>query len=484
MSESIQSTHGGACRGRPRIRVGQSGRDYNDARRRGQGRAPGGRSGDDPSRPVGSVEPHYNALLSPGPSGGPVPTEPPAAEPRLHRNPRGAARTPYPGWLRATLDEASAAAARAEIESWPGYAPTPLVRLPGLAARAGVASVAYKDEGGRFGLGSFKALGGAYAVLRHVSVEVGRRAGIAPPSAADLLSGRHRAITESLTVACATDGNHGRSVAWGAQIFGCRCVIYVHETVSPGREAAIARYGAEVVRNPGNYDEAVRRAARDAAANGWTVVSDTSWEGYADIPRDVMHGYCLMADEALRELASEPPPTHVLVQGGVGGVAAAACATTWWAYGADRPQIVVVEPERAACLFESARAGERVALTGDIETVMAGLSCGETSLLAWQVLVDGAEWFMTVSDDAAMAAMRLMADGVAGDPPVVAGESAVAGVAGLLAAAARPEMAQALGLGPDARVLLFGTEGDTDPELYARIVGRDAAAVRAGAKAA
>jgi len=395
------------------------------------------------------------------------------------RNDRARARRQYGEAERAVLDEAGAATARESIAAWPGYEPSPLVFLPGLAAAAGVASIAWHDESGRFGLGSFKALGGAYAVHRCLAERVAARTGTAPPGAEALASGRFEAITAATTVCCATDGNHGRSVAWGARTFGCRCVIYVHATVSEERAQAIAAFGARVVRHPGNYDETVRRAARDAEANGWVVVSDTSWQGYERIPRDVMHGYTVMAGEALEAHAAQSgPPSHVFIQGGVGGLAAAVLARFWWAYGAARPRFVVVEPERAACLLESARAGRPVALRGDIETVMAGLSCGEPSRLAWRLLEAGADDFMAVPDDAALEVMRLLADGVAGDPPLVCGESAGAGLAGMLAAMADPPLAHALGLGADARVLVFGTEGDTDPALYERIVGRSAEAVR------
>ncbi|MDH3413542.1 MAG: diaminopropionate ammonia-lyase, partial [Gammaproteobacteria bacterium] len=391
----------------------------------------------------------------------------------LYHNVRAAQAGEYGPAQRATLNPEEAEAARREIGTWPGFAPTPLVSLPGLATAAGLGSVAYKDEGGRFGLRSFKALGGAYAVYRLLAREA-ERTGTGPVTAASLAAGKHPDLTSRITVCCATDGNHGRSVAWGAQTFGCACTIFIHATVSEQREAAIAAYGARVVRHPGNYDQAVHRAAQEAEKNGWVVVSDTSYEGYTDIPRDVMHGYTVMADEALRAHAAKAggPPTHIFVQGGVGGAAAAVLARFWWEYGTKRPRFGVVEPEKAACLYESARADKRVALTGDIETVMAGLSCGETSLLAWPILHQGAEFFLTIADDAALDVMRILADGVGGDPPVVAGESATAGLAGVLAAIADGDAARTMGLGPDSRVLVFGTEGDTDPELYEQIVGR------------
>jgi diaminopropionate ammonia-lyase len=193
----------------------------------------------------------------------------------LFHNPRALPEAPYGRVQEAVMDAAGHAAALAEIARWPGYAPTALVPLDDVARTRGLASVQYKDEGSRFGLGSFKALGGAYAVRRHLAALLEARLG-QPVTTADLLDGSHREVTETVTVTTATDGNHGRSVAWGAQLFGCRAVIYIHATVSAGRQAAIEQYGARVVRTPGNYDDSVRQAAADAASNGWTVVSDTS----------------------------------------------------------------------------------------------------------------------------------------------------------------------------------------------------------------
>lgn len=367
-----------------------------------------------------------------------------------------------PAWLRA----------RQQIVQWPGYAPTPLRDLKGLAQAAGIAQILYKDEAGRFGLGSFKALGGAYAVACLLLREIGARTGCGYVSIDDLLAHRYRDITGSITVSCATDGNHGRSVAWGAQRFGCQCVIYVHATVSPGRMQAIEQYGAQTLRTDGNYDDCVRQAAANAARLGRFVVSDTSYPGYMDVPRDVMQGYALMADEVLQQLPDARLPTHVFLQGGVGGLAAAVCAHFWERLGAQRPRCIVVEPDRADCLYQSARAGRPVAVHGALDTVMAGLACGEVSLLAWEILHPGAQAFLTVDDDAALASMRLLAAGGHGDAPLVAGESAVAGLAGCLGALADARLRQLLALSADSRVLLIGSEGATDAQQYLRIVGK------------
>jgi diaminopropionate ammonia-lyase len=371
------------------------------------------------------------------------------------------------------LPEGGFRRAREEITSWEGYAPTPLVPLEDVAKAARVAAVHWKDEAPRFGLGSFKALGGAYAVMRLLQAELARRGVANAANSAELAGGTYREATQAITITCATDGNHGRSVAWGAKRFGARCVIFVHETVSQGRRDAIAAYGAEIRVVPGTYDDAVRAAQQTAEREGWFVVSDTSYPGYTEVPRDVMQGYRLMADEAAEAIPA--PPTHVFIQGGVGGLAAAVSVQMRARYGANGPRLVVVEPDKAACLLASAEAGELTSVDGDLDTLMAGLACGEPSLLAWQELERAAFAFMAVPDDSAVACMRLLARR---QPKLVAGESAVAGLAGLLLAAREPFARSALGLAEDSRILLFGTEGATDPEVYARLV--EAAAPGAG----
>jgi diaminopropionate ammonia-lyase len=394
-------------------------------------------------------------------------------------NARSRADRDYPEPLKAIVSRVHCQAALQEITTWPGYQATPLVSLRGLAAALGISRINYKDESCRFEVGSFKALGGAYAVLRLLQERIEVVTGATQVHAHDLTARRYREITESVTVASATDGNHGRSVAWGAQAFGCRCVIYIHATVSESRKAAIERYGAEVIRVNGNYDEAVRRADADARNNGWMVVSDTSYEGYTDIPRDVMRGYTVMAEEIVRQLESLPPPTHLFIQGGVGALAAAICAHFWETWGARRPATIVVEPASADCILRSIELGRPVAVGGDLETMMAGLACGEVSTLAWDVLREGADAVVAVSDAPVAGCMRALAQGIDGDPPIVAGESAVAGLAGLLAALCDPEAKRDLGLDAESRILLIGSEGATDPVLYEEIVGRSAESVRA-----
>jgi len=401
------------------------------------------------------------------------------AEARAIRN---AAAAPvaeaYGAQRAAVMSQAGFDAALAEIASWPGYAVTPLHRLDALAAQLGVASLWYKDERGRFGLGSFKALGGAYAVANVLRRKVMAARGLAKVTSRQLLSGEFADVVGAATVTCATDGNHGRSVAWGAQLFGCHCVIFVHEHVSTGRRDAIARYGAEVREVKGNYDDAVRHAAATAQANGWTVVSDTSYPGYRDIPLDVMHGYGVMAAEIAQQLGGAPP-THVFAQAGVGALAAAVCASFWLRWGARRPRFVTVEPLHADCVYRSLEAGEPVVVGGDLDTVMAGLACGEVSELAWEILHGGANAAVALDDSYALDAMRMLARSSSGDPPVVAGETGGAGLGALLAARDYPEMGAVLELDARSRVLLLGSEGDTDPAIYRQVVGRTAQEVLA-----
>lgn len=387
------------------------------------------------------------------------------------------AAKPYSAIASAALTAHGFDDAEQEISRWPGYQPTPLLRLSQLATRLGVQSIDYKDESQRFALKSFKALGGAYAVFRLIQKAIAQQHPGVKATVADILTGRFNAIVAALTVTCATDGNHGRSVAWGAQTFGCRCVIYVHQMVSQGRADAIAAFGAEVVRVPGNYDDSVRHADQQAQAHGWTVVSDTTYEGYREIPIDVMHGYGVMAREVVAEMPT--PPTHVIVQAGVGAFAAAVCATFWLAWGAQRPRFIVVEPTNAACFFESGLVDHPVAVGGELDTVMAGLACGEVSPVAWEILKFGVQAYVTLADDFALEAMRLLAAPNAPDPAIVAGETGSVGLGLMLAAEQSPEIARLLGLSTTSRVLLLGSEGDTDPVIYQSVVGRSAEQVTA-----
>ena len=375
----------------------------------------------------------------------------------IHRNAR-ATRLPYPPQLRALLAIRRAQECRRWLSAWsmlnPG--PTPVWDLPGAARRLGVGAIHVKDESARSPLASFKALGAPAALLRLV---LARIPGAVPE---EVLRGTYAAALKDYVVISATDGNHGRALAAAARSAGIRCVIVLHAQVSAERELAIAAYGAEIVRIAGNYDESVREAARLAAAHGWQVVSDTSYEGYEDIPCDVMQGYGVMIDELLDGTGNAPCPwTHVIVQGGVGGLAAGVFSYLWERYGERRPIFVVVEPEQADCLLQSALAGAPRPASGTVDSVMAGLACGEVSPLAWRFLETSVDVFMTVTDAEAVAAMRALARPAGGDIPILSGESGAAGFAALAT----------LGLDPKARVLLLNTEGATAPSLYESLAG-------------
>lgn len=391
-------------------------------------------------------------------------------------NPKAAPRAePYGPIRAATLSMEGFDDALRDISSWPGYVPTPLHALPGLAHRVGVGAVSYKDESGRFGLGSFKALGGAYATARVIARELARR-GIAQwVTINDLVSRRYAEAVSAITIASATDGNHGRAVAWGARMFGCRAVIYIHATVSENRRAAIAAYGAEVERVAGGYDDSVRHAFAMAERHGWFVVQDTAQGSYRQPPTDITHGYGVLAAEIIAALSE--PPTHVLVQAGVGGVASAVCAQFWIRWGARRPRFIVLEPTKADCVFKSMAAGRQVVVTGDLETVMAGLSCGEVSDIAWEILAAGADAAITLPDHYALEGMRVLANPAGSDPVIVGGECSGGAIGALLALAERPDLRAKLGIDATSHVLLIGTEGDTDPEIYQRTVGRTSAEV-------
>ena len=371
-------------------------------------------------------------------------------------------RGPYPERLEALFPRALSDAAIAEIRTWQGYAATPLVSFDRLAAALGLGAVHYKDESGRFGLGSFKALGGAYAVIRLLADRLGTTTG-------ELRAGRVREQAREITVTTASAGNHGRSVAWGARMTGCTCRIYLHRAVPEARAAAIEALGAEVVRIQGDYDDAVRICAAEAAAKGWFVVSDTSYESYLQVPRQVMAGYTVIAAEALAE--AEAPVTHLFVQAGVGGLAAALAARFWMEMGPARPRIVIVESEHSACLMTSARRGRASPVRVRTESVMGGMSCGAPSLIAWEILRRATSHFVTIQDAPVGAAMRLLASGDAGGGAVEGGECAAAGLVALIAAGCTPELREAMALDATARVLLIGTEGPTDEEGYRRLVG-------------
>lgn len=350
---------------------------------------------------------------------------------------------------------------------------TPLKRMPALAQELRIGQLFIKDESRRSSLGSFKALGGAYAVIRLVLDEAERRLG-RPFAVTAVAEQPVQEIAQTITVTCATDGNHGRSVAVGARSTGCRAVIFVHAGVSEARVLAMRQLGAQVERVNGTYDDAVAEAARAGEQVGWHVVADTSWPGYEHIPARVMQGYLLVADEALRQCHEHGGalPTHVFLQAGVGGFAAAMAAHMSLRMEESKPRFVIVEPDRAACLFASALAHAPTRIVPGEHTIMAMLECYEPSLIAWRILERLADAFVTIDDAAAVRTLRRLASPTPPDPFVESGESGGAGLAALTHAAQSQSLRQQLGLNENSVALVFNTEGATDPELYAALLAK------------
>lgn len=355
----------------------------------------------------------------------------------------------------------------------PGFASTPLQRLSVLADKAGVKDILVKDESLRLGLNAFKVLGGSYAIYKRLQQI---HANGQPLTFDEIRSTNLYANAEPYVFVAATDGNHGIGVAWAARELGYQAIIYVHQLTSRGRIDAIARQGARVVVVPGTYDDAVRQAGADAEKNGWQVISDTSWESYEEIPRWVMQGYTTMLAEAQQQMKVMhiSKPTHVFVQGGVGALAAAVVGFFKQLYYEAPPRFVVVEPEAAACLFSSCRSadGQAHSFPGDLNTIMAGLACGDPSPLGWNILCDYADVFVTCPDYVAARGMRVYGAPAGNDPRVISGESGAVTLGALLTIM-EPEyeaLRQKLGLDKNSQVLLLNTEGDTDPEDYLKIV--------------
>ena len=356
----------------------------------------------------------------------------------------------------------------------PGYRPSPLRNLSNLAAMLGVGGIWVKDESMRLDLNSFKVLGGSFAIYEFIKSKLGLED--EDLTFEELVSEATRAKLGDLTFATATDGNHGRGVAWGASKLNCKAVIYVHKDTAIARIRAIESYGAEVRVIEGNYDVAVHQASVDAEANGWQVISDTSWPGYTDIPKWVMQGYTTLLSETQEQLAGTGiiKPTHVFVQAGVGSLAAATSGFYSSRFGADRPTIVVVEPTEAQCLLESAKIGdgEPHSVDGDLQTIMAGLACGEPNPIAWDVLWDTVDAFAACPDYVAAKGMRVYAIPLAGDPFIVSGESGAVTLGTLMFLAEFPqyrELKESIGLGPDSQILLINSEGNTDPDYFRHV---------------
>lgn len=355
------------------------------------------------------------------------------------------------------------------------YAPTPLVSLPARAKELGLAQILVKDESARFGLNAFKGLGGSYAIGKYLCERL--EIPVDEESFKKLASPEARTRLGEITFVTATDGNHGRGVAWAAKILGHRAVVYMPKGTAAERLENIQALGAEAEILDMNYDGAVRHAAHMAETYGWVLVQDTAWPGYEEIPTYIMQGYTTLAWEIecqLAEAGSERP-THLFLQAGVGSMAGAIAGYFVSRWGVECPKIVIVEPDKADCLYRTAKANDGTIhiVTGDMDSMMAGLCCGEPCTISWEILKNQADVFVSCTDDYAANGMRLLGRPAGADAVVVSGESGAvtAGVlAGIMAETKLEELRKLLGLDEQSRVLLISTEGDTDRENYQKIL--------------
>ena len=360
-------------------------------------------------------------------------------------------------------------------QSFPEYSITPLRSLDNLAKYLGVAGIYVKDESYRFGLNAFKVLGGSFAMAKYLAQKLGKDIGELDYHT--LTSDETRRSLGEITFATTTDGNHGRGVAWTANRLKQKSVVYMPKGSSQTRLENIRAEGAEASIVEMNYDDAVRMTAENAEKYGWIIVQDTAWEGYEEIPAWIMQGYGTMAAEALDQLREQQveKPTHIFVQAGVGSLAGAVQGYFASVFGEERPKTVIVEAEVAACLYKSAVAadGKPRVVGGDLDTIMAGLACGEPNTIGWKVLRDYSEMFVSCPDWVAAKGMRVLGNPLLEDLRVISGESGAVTAGLIFELMKSPDLEAAkakLGLDKDSRILLFNTEGDTDPDHYRSVV--------------
>lgn len=355
--------------------------------------------------------------------------------------------------------------------SFPVYKETPLVELKHTAKSMGLGNIYIKDESYRFGLNAFKVLGGSYAIGNYLAKRLGKSITEMPYE--KLVSGEIKRELGDITFVTATDGNHGRGVAWTAKQLRQKSVVYMPKGSDEERLMNIRAEGADASITDLNYDEAVRLANSQAEQKGWVMVQDTAWEGYEDIPGWIMQGYGTMGYEAYMQLPEKP--THIFLQAGVGSMAGAVAGFFASVYGEDRPIITIVEPNKADCIYKTAEAadGKLHFVTGDMDTIMAGLACGEPCSIGWNVLRDYADNFISCPDYAAAQGMRVLGNPEPGDTKVVSGESGASAfgcIAEIMRDKTLVELKNKLKLDENSKVLFFSTEGDTDKENYKSIV--------------
>ena len=330
------------------------------------------------------------------------------------------------------------------ISLWDGYISTPLISLNKLSKELKLNKIFYKDESKRFGLKSFKALGGAYAVQKISKNK------------------------KDIIISTATAGNHGRSVAWGSKKLGLKCKIFISEHVSESRAKVMRNFGADIIRVKGNYENSLNECIKKSNENNWQIIQDVAWQDYKLVPKLTMAGYSVMMKE-ISEQINNQQISHVILQAGVGGMAAAMIAGIA-NYLNHVPKIIIVEPESAACVLESIKTGKIEKISIEKESLMGGMSCGEVSLVPWQILKNSVSHCVTVSDDYISKTVKLLANCEFSDEKIIGGECSTPGITSLVGLCNDVEVRKKINLNEDTNVLLFGCEGDTDEELYQKLL--------------
>ena len=332
------------------------------------------------------------------------------------------------------------------ISKWEGYAPTPLISLNKLSKELSLKNIFYKDEDKRFDLKSFKALGGAYAVEKVTKGD------------------------KDIVVATATAGNHGRSVAWGARRLGLKCKIFISEFVSKARGQAMTDLGADVIKVKGNYEKSLIECIKQSTENNWQIVQDVAWKDYMLVPKYTMAGYSVMMREIVDQINNEKI-THIILQAGVGGMAGAMIAGIA-RYLDNIPTTIVVEPDSAACVLESIRTGKVEKIDIKRESLMGGMSCGEVSLVPWEILKYSVKHCISLPDDDIGNTMKLLGNSSFSDQKIIAGENSAPGVISLIASCEDQNVKEKLQLDQNSNVLIIGCEGDTDKEMYQKLISQ------------
>ena len=345
-----------------------------------------------------------------------------------------------------SLSETDIDEAYSSISSWKGYSPTPLIELNKLSKELNLNKIFYKDESKRFDLKSFKALGGAYAVEK---ITKGNK---------------------DIVVATATAGNHGRSVAWGARRLGLKCKIFINEFVSEARGQAMADLGADVIKVKGNYEKSLIECIKQSTENNWQIVQDVAWKDYMLVPKYTMAGYTVMMKEIVNQISNDQI-THIILQAGVGGMAGAMVAGIA-KYLKNVPETIVVEPDSAACVMESIKTGKIEKIDIKRESLMGGMSCGEVSLVPWEILKNSVKFCISLPDDDIAKTMKLLGNSSFSDKKIIAGENAAPGVISLIASCVDDKIKEKLKLNSKSNILVIGCEGDTDKEMYQKLINQ------------